>query len=146
MSKKINWIIHYCANGAVCADCGKMETGYLPYTCNAHTHGLAQYGHKDFQIVLDMPVEYIGYILNALGRCVQDGDRFCVGELVRFPNGLVVKLAEFEECDRTVLRVLIPDKKGRFPDQPGCMKLFALQMRKTDDLHYGGIHIGCSGN
>ena len=146
MDKKINWIIHYCANGAVCADCGKMETGYLPFTCNAHTHGMERYGHKDFQIVLELPVEYIGYILNALGSCVQDGERFCAGELVKFPDGLVVKLAEFEECGRKVLRVLFPDRMGRFPDQSGCMKLFALQMRNTDDLHYGGIHIGCSDN
>lgn len=51
MRDKIDWIIHYCANGIDCADCGKIETGYLPYTCNAHTHGLAKYGHMDFQIV-----------------------------------------------------------------------------------------------
>lgn len=146
MDKKINWIIHYCANGAVCADCGKVETGYLPFTCNAHTHGMERYGHKDFQIVLDLPVEYIGYVLNALGSCVQDGERFCTGELVKFPDGLVVKLAEFEECGRKVLRVLFPDRVGRFPDQSGCMKLFTLQMRNTDDLYCGGIHIGCSDN
>ena len=37
MSKQIDWMIHYCANG-VCDECGKAEEGFIPYACNAHTH------------------------------------------------------------------------------------------------------------
>ena len=37
MGKKIDWIIHYCANG-YCEECGKVEIGFLPFLCNAHTH------------------------------------------------------------------------------------------------------------
>ena len=39
MSKQIDWMIHYCANG-VCDECGKAEEGFIPYACNAHTHGM----------------------------------------------------------------------------------------------------------
>lgn len=141
MRNKIDWIIHYCANGIACADCGKIETGYLPYTCNAHTHVLAKYGQMDFQIVLDMPLEQIGYILNSLGSAVQKGERFCAGETVSFGDKLFVKLAEYDEAGRKVLRLLFADRWGRFPDQPGCMKAYTLQLKKTDDLYYGGIHL-----
>ena len=39
MNNNIDWIIHLVANGA-CDECGKEEKGFLPYTCNAHTHGM----------------------------------------------------------------------------------------------------------
>ena len=79
MKQEINWIIHLVANGA-CDICGKKETGFLPYLCNAHTHGMAQYGHPDFQLVLFLPQEEIGRILNTLGLRVQSGERFQSGD------------------------------------------------------------------
>lgn len=48
MNQKIDWLIHLVANGA-CDECGEVETDFLPYMCNAHTHGLERYGHLDFQ-------------------------------------------------------------------------------------------------
>ena len=54
MNNNIDWIIHLVANGA-CDECGKEEKGFLPYTCNAHTHGMEKYGHPDFQVILSLP-------------------------------------------------------------------------------------------
>ena len=54
MNNNIDWIIHLVANGA-CDECGKEEKGFLPYTCNAHTHGMEKYDHPDFQVVLSLP-------------------------------------------------------------------------------------------
>lgn len=65
MKNNIEWIIHLCANGN-CDECGKREEGFLPYTCNAHTHGMERYGHMDFQLVLNMKAAEIGRILNTL--------------------------------------------------------------------------------
>ena len=65
MDQKIDWLIHLVANGA-CDECGEVETDFLPYMCNAHTHGLERYGHLDFQMVLFLPTEEIGRILNTL--------------------------------------------------------------------------------
>lgn len=42
MSLKIDWVIHCVANGA-CDECNNIETGFLPYACNAHTHGMMRY-------------------------------------------------------------------------------------------------------
>ena len=69
MNNNVDWIIHLVANGA-CDECGKEEKGFLPYTCNAHTHGMEKYGHPDFQVVLSLPPREIGRILNTL-CCVQ---------------------------------------------------------------------------
>ena len=94
MDKKIDWIIHCCANG-YCEECGKVEIGFLPFLCNAHTHGMARYGHMDFQLVLRLPNEGIMYILNTLGLMVQSGRRFCDGDMV---SGI------FEDCDVRLMK------------------------------------------
>ncbi len=138
-NKEINWIIHMCANGAVCDDCGKEETGFLDYACNAHTHGLEQYGHKDFQMVLQLPPDHIGYILNTLGLRVQAGERFKDGDLV---EGIYldcpIRLDEYEETGRQVLRVIIPDKNNIFPEDERCMETYRLQLLPTDALYRKG--------
>lgn len=89
MNQKIDWLIHLVANGA-CDECGEVETDFLPYMCNAHTHGLERYGHLDFQMVLFLPTEEIGRILNTLGLRVQSGERFRSGDMV---SGI------YEDCD-----------------------------------------------
>ena len=94
MENKIDWVIHYVANGAVCAKCGKVETGFIPNFCNAHTHGMEKYHHPDFQMVLDA--------------------------------------GPSEECGRKVLRVIIPDKENRFPDERGCELPYLMQLMETD--------------
>ena len=131
---KIDWIIHCCANG-VCDECGTVETGYIPKTCNAHTHGMAKYHHMDFQMVLFLPLEEIARILNTLGLRVQAGERFRNGDMV---SGIYedcdIRLDEYEETGRTVLRVIIPDKYNVFPDDEHCMPVYRLQLLKTEDL------------
>lgn len=75
MKKTIDWVIHLVAN-RTCSVCGKEENGFLPYTCNAHTHGMERYGHLDFQVVLFLPPNEIARILNPMGLRVQNGERF----------------------------------------------------------------------
>lgn len=134
MDQKIDWVIHLVANGA-CDECGEIETGFLPYMCNAHTHGLERYGHLDFQMVLFLPTEEIGRILNTLGLRVQSGERFQSGDMV---SGIYedcdVRLDEYEETGRKVLRVIIPDANNIFPEEGDCMLPYCLQFLKTDEL------------
>ena len=134
MEQKIDWVIHLVANGA-CDECGEIETGFLPYMCNAHTHGLERYGHLDFQMVLFLPTEEIGRILNTLGLRVQSGERFRSGDMV---SGIYedcdVRLDEYEETGRKVLRVIIPDANNIFPEEGDCMLPYCLQFLKTDEL------------
>lgn len=133
---KFIWTIHFIANGMVCDRCKKVETGYLPYTCNAHTHGMEKYNHMDFQIVLMLPDNEIPYILNTLAHRVQEGERFLDGDMV---SGIYedcdIRLDEYEETGRKVLRVMIPDDCNVFPEEEHCMPVFRLQLLETEDLH-----------
>ena len=82
MERKIDWVIHYVANGAVCEECGRVENGFINGFCNAHTHGMEKYRHPDFQLVLDFEVREICRILNTFCCAVQNGSRFHDGQYV----------------------------------------------------------------
>lgn len=139
MKPELNWIIHLVKNGVACACCGEVENGFVQYACNCHTHGMAQYGHPDFQMVLNCSDQEIGRILNTLGLRVQAGERFHNGDLV---EGIFldcsVRLQEFDEGGRTVLRVVIPDGKNRFPEDTNCEYPYTLQIFDTEFLSRKG--------
>ena len=131
--KKPDWIIHYVANGAVCEECGKVENSSIDGFCNAHTPGMARYHHPDFQMVLDYGPQEICRILNTFGFAVRNGSRFHSGQFVTgIYEDCAVKLLEYKECDRTLLRVIIPDRQNRFPDERDCELPYAMQLMETD--------------
>ena len=136
MSKQfMDWVIHLVSNGAECCECGEKETSFFPYACNAHTHGMDRYNHLDFQLVLKYPKEEVMRILNTLGLRVKAGERFQAGDFVTgIYEDCAVRLDEIEENGRNVLRVIIPDKYGRFPEDEACIGAYLLQLLKTDDL------------
>ena len=132
---KIDWIIHMMGNGVYCAVCGKVENSFPEYTCNAHTHGMEKYGHLDFQMVIHTDPELMGYVLNELGLRVQSGQQFKAGDMVEdIFLDCPVRLDEFDECGRKVLRVIIPDGKNRFPEDPACDYPYSFQLIPTDKL------------
>lgn len=136
MSQKVDWVIHHVTNGVVCVYCGTVEDAFLPCACNAHTHGMERYNHPDFQLVLDVPPKELSYILNTMGLRVQNGERFKVGDMV---SGIFedcdIRLDEFEEDGRKVLRIVIPDGDNVFPDEPNCKEPYNLQALPTDQLY-----------
>ena len=127
--QKIDWIIHYVTNGEVCACCGEVENSFPKYMCNAHTHGLDKYGHLDFQIVLAMNPQIVGFILNDMGLRVQAGEKFKSGDVLSdvLADNYEVRLIEVEEVNRKVLRILIPDKNHHFPGDTDCQYLYNRQ-------------------
>lgn len=134
MQKNVDWIIHLVANGA-CDECGKTEMGFLPYLCNAHTHGMGKYVHMDFQMVLRTSEEEIARILNTLGLRVQAGERFHAGDFVSdIYEDCNIRLDAFEETGRQVLRVIIPDKYNLFPEEEYCMEPYKWQLLNTEAL------------
>ena len=139
MSNVIDWIIHFVANGVSCAECGKVENAFIEYACNAHTHGLEKYSHPNFQMVLHTNPQDMGYILNTLGMRVQNGEKFKAGDMV---SGIFldcdVRLDEFQEHDRKVLRVIIPDGKNRFPEDPNCDYPYSFQTWPLEQLESKG--------
>ena len=81
----------------------------------------------------------ISYILNTLGMRVKNGERFKAGDMV---SGIFldcdVRLDEFQECDRKVLRVIIPDGKNRFPEDPACDYPYSFQTLPLEQLESNG--------
>ena len=132
---EIDWVIHMIGNSVYCAECGKVENTFPEYICNAHTHGMGKYGHLDFQMVIHTDPKLMGYVLNEFGLRVQSGQQFKAGDMV---EGIFldcsVRLDEFDECGRKVLRVIIPDGKNRFPEDPACDYPYSFQLIPTDKL------------
>lgn len=79
------------------------------------------------------------YILNSLGLRVKAGERFKDGDAVsNILEGFDIRLKEFFDNGETVLRVLLPDPKGRFPDDPECQCIYAMQQESIERLKIGG--------
>lgn len=116
--KEMDWIIHYIIN-----DVG--PGGII----NAHTHGMEKYGHLDFQVVLPLPAKHICYLLNTIGKRVQSGEKYHSGNLV---DGIYedcpIRLQQFRETNRDVLRLIIPDKNNLFPENPDCQDKYKVQL------------------
>ncbi len=116
-----DWMIHYVIN-----DIG--PGGII----NAHTHGMDIYDHLDFQVVLPFPQWHIGYLLNEMGSRVRSGERFHPGDYVRgIYEDCPIRLDLFRETGRDVLRLIIPDKANRFPEDPMCQKKYRVQINRA---------------
>lgn len=138
---EIDWIIEIIANGMRCQHCGKIENPFPQYICNVHTHGMEKYGHLDFQLVIHMPPQEMGYVLNTLGLRVKAGERYQSGDLVEgIFEDCSIRLDEVEECGRKVLRVIMPDSQNRFPEDPECDYPYNYQLIPTDELD---LKAGC---
>ena len=65
---KHSWVIHYHTNAQNEEDNVPHEEWFPPYMCNVHTHGLAAFAHRDFQVVLDIGSQSTAYLLNKLSE------------------------------------------------------------------------------
>lgn len=121
--KKIDWLIHHVFN--------EIPRQYI---INNHTHGMEKYNHMDFQMVLDITPKNVMYLLNTMGLRVQEGETFKAGDMV---TGLYedcsVRLDEFQETGRTVLRLIFPDGNNRFPEDPLCKAPYKYQLLKFSE-------------
>ena len=98
---------------------------------NFHTHGLwSNYGHLDLQIVIAMKPEIASALLNTMGERIKNGERFRFGDIIPDLGLMDTRVQEFMETGRSVLRLIIPDPKGRFLDDIGCEEPYRYQMKK----------------
>lgn len=94
---------------------------------NAHTHGFEEtWGHVDFQIVLPLNPEMVHGIFWSLANAVKAGKKFAAGDHEGVITNFSVRMVEAWENDREVLRVLLPDESGKFPDDEGCEEKYVL--------------------
>lgn len=104
--EKHGWYCH------VVGDDSDSPTGF-----NYHTHGMREsFDHPDIQCVLPMNPQVIHSVVHTIAAKIKEGQKFVVGK--RYPNivgnGFDVLFANAEECDRPVLRLMIPDKHNKF--------------------------------
>ncbi len=131
---KIDWIIHFVANGVECQTCGKTENRFPQYMCDAHTHGMTKYGHPEFQLVVNYGMQETGRLLNTMGLRVQAGEIFKSGDKVKgLYEDCDITLLKVPDCEGVkVLRLIIPDKENRLPEQcatyPHSLQCLSLEM------------------
>lgn len=136
MNKIIDWIVLLECNGHKCDVCGEIEYNFTDGFCNAHTFGMYEYGHPEFQLVLNMEYKMILYTLNTLGLRVQAGSVFKDGDIIDdMFEGYKVLLKELEENGKKFLRVIIPDANHKFPDDEDCQLEYSYQALAIEDLY-----------
>ena len=114
-----DWTIHYVADEVMCEECGEFtEDVFRPGMADIHTHGLTKYESPELQIVLALPVEQAGWILNAVGEKIQKGLVLYNGMLLDWIcDGVMLKAFRTADCEgNAVFRIIIPDEKFRFPE------------------------------
>jgi hypothetical protein len=121
--EKNGWVAHY-----VFDDDPQVPEGMI----NCHTHGLVEsLNHPDFQIVLPLPPETAHGILRTLVERIREGDQFRPGDLAdEIIREYQVAFAMATECDRPVIRVILPASDGIL-DRKKMTGDFAQQWKGT---------------
>ena len=120
----ITWTIH----GVIgMAEEHKGKFKDVTYMGNFHTHGLDLYGHRELCIVLNMPQEKAGELLNNMGLMIsKKGRTFSEGiQKDVLQNDYDVELISFE--DDPTLYVILPDVNNKFPSDADCEEGYNYQ-------------------
>lgn len=85
-----------------------------PTGCNFHTHGFwHSWKHPDIQVILNMPMEVVSPLFETAKDIAVKGGQIIPGRRYdNFLKGFEVEFAWAKECDRDVLRMILPDKEG----------------------------------
>ncbi len=95
---------------------------------NIHTHGLVEnLSHTDFQIVLKLDDELIQTLFHSIIENIKGGYTYYEGRSNKVIEDLEVEFKKFQEDGREVLRLIIPDQDGRFPNEEGCSEPYNKQ-------------------
>lgn len=133
--RPVPWEIVMSVNGMVCDCCQEVMYPWRDGICEAHTHGLKEtYNHPDFQTVIETDdIEDIWDVLDEMACRVRAGARYNPGDIVEsLIEGRLVR-CEFQiDMDALmVLRLVITDGNGYWPEDEGCDELYSLQMAPT---------------
>jgi hypothetical protein len=120
MMEKYGWVVHFVFD----------TNGELDGLANIHTHGLLEnFNHKDFQIVLPLDSKDSHPLLVGIVNQIKDGRKFEAD--IATSNVIYnydVFFKEFKEKDRTVLRLILPDPNGKFPNEKDCIDPYNRQL------------------
>ena len=124
--KKIGWFAHLVANDDRC-----------PSNTNAHTHHVKEsYGHKDIQICLNIAPEVVNGLFSVIVGEIKKGKKFEAGIEYDniFSHGFKAKFLDAFETGRPVLRLLIPDKNGKYEG------VYAEQLTKLNNEEFNPLN------
>jgi len=105
LMKKYGWIVHYIISDAD-----------YPFSVNVHTHGFpSKFKHPDMQLCVPISQENAQGIMWNLAKRLETGDTFQPNEKYNdIIEGFPVLICHAMENSRDILRVVFPDKNGRF--------------------------------
>lgn len=96
---------------------------------NIHTHGLAEnLHHVDLQIVLPIEEEMAQILLTSVIENIKNGYTYYEGLYNNVIEELNVEFKQFTESGRDVLRLILPDNNGIFPDNEKCESPYNKQL------------------
>ena len=104
MLAKYGWFAHYVS-----------DDPDAPMGVNFHTHGMDEtFDHPDLQIVFPIDPKIAHSLFWEAINQIKSGKKFRDGDVVDkiVGNGFSVKFVEAQENERTVLRMILPDKYG----------------------------------
>ena len=122
MTNKIDWIIH----GVI------PKEGDLDYAMDYHTHGLREFhNHPELMIVLSIRDEVAVDILNSIGLCICDGEKFDEERIYTniLANNLPTKMVKARMGDEDVMVIVFPDSYGKLPGEEGCEEPYNNQIK-----------------
>ena len=104
-----------------------------PTGFNVHTHGFMEsWNHPDIQIVLPMTEDMLKLTIKEIAERVKHGAKFRPGDRAEnIIKGATVKFIHAVEDNRSVLRVILPDRQGKL-DKEAMEDRFQIQYEKTN--------------
>lgn len=129
--KKYGWQGHYVAATGSPDEPDDLREGYVNY----HTHGLPEsLGQPDLQIVIPLPPELAHQLFWTFVDRMKAGETFVADQKVeKIIQDYPLLLKAAKECGRDVLRVVFPDKAGRFPGEPEVAFKYGRQLEVEVD-------------
>ncbi|WP_050614867.1 DUF4262 domain-containing protein [Bacillus testis] len=88
--------------------------------------------HEDLQIVLAIGKEMAELILDTVIANIKDGYKYREGLWNNVIEDTVVEFKRVRSGDRSLLRLVLPDSEGRFPEDEGCQYPYCEQYKAID--------------
>lgn len=126
MLEKHGWVVHFVF---------ESYEGELNGMANIHTHGLKEnFDHYDLQIVLPVKPELAHSVLSGIAEAIKEGRTFKPEVLTKgVLRNFDVIFRVYEEAEREVLRLFLPDPNGKLPFEEDCEEIYKRQMEKIPE-------------
>jgi hypothetical protein len=124
--EKYGWYAHYVFGDKMC-----------PSGVNIHTHYLVEsFGHKDIQLCINIDPTLLHFVIVNVVDGIRKGIKYEPGKMYAgLVDGFKLEFIDAIENGRKVLRLLIPDEKGKYTGP------YAEQLTKLNNADVHPIHL-----